>query len=44
VPVEVIEATYEAALGELASPGSLTPDIVRAGRRCEEEMTAAATY
>lgn len=27
VPIEVENATYEAALRELASPGSLTPDV-----------------
>ena len=27
VPVEIEKATYEAALRELASPGSLTPDV-----------------
>jgi len=28
VPVEVLQATYEAALRELARPGSLSPDFV----------------
>lgn len=28
VPIEIIHATYEAALRELASPGSLSPDFV----------------
>lgn len=45
VPVEIIEATYEAALRELASPGSLTPDIVRADRVISERVgSLAVTY
>jgi hypothetical protein len=31
VPVEIINATYEAALRELVSPGSLNPDIAVGG-------------
>jgi hypothetical protein len=45
VPVEIIEATYEAALRELAGPGSLTPDIVRADRVISERVgSLAVTY
>ena len=43
--MEIIEATYEAALRELASPGSLTPDIVRADRVISERVgSLAVTY
>lgn len=33
VPVEVFNATYEAALRELVSPGSLLPDYTPSGQR-----------
>lgn len=49
VPVEVEQATYEAALRELAAPGSLSPDFVAASTvkrqkvgPIEEEFSVAA--
>ncbi len=38
IPTEVKEATYEAALRELASPGSLSPDFVAAQQVTREKV------
>lgn len=38
VPVEVEYATYEAALRELAEPGSLSPDFVPSGQVIKEKV------
>ncbi|WP_414461816.1 DnaT-like ssDNA-binding protein [Hyphomicrobium sp. DY-1] len=38
VPVEVLSATYEAALRELADPGSLSPDLILAERVISERV------
>ena len=38
VPAEVEQATYEAALRELASPGSLSPDFVPAEQVTKEKV------
>jgi hypothetical protein len=46
IPVEVIHATYEAALREQANPGTLTPDIDYTARRqsVRVEGAIAVTY
>jgi hypothetical protein len=45
VPIEIIEATYEAALREANAPASLTPDIVKADRVIAERVgSLAVTY
>src|SRR5262245_8426690 len=45
VPCQLIEATYEATLRELASVGSLTPDIVKADCVISERVgSLAVTY
>jgi hypothetical protein len=38
VPVEVENATYEAALRELVTPGSLSPDFVPSGQVIKEKV------
>jgi hypothetical protein len=38
VPLEVQHATYEAALRELVSPGSLTPDYVASAQTIREKV------
>lgn len=38
VPVEVRNATYEAALRELQTPGSLSPDFVPSGQVVKEKV------
>lgn len=38
VPVEIKSATFEAALRELASPGSLAPDFTRQGQTTMEKV------
>lgn len=43
VPAEIEQATYEAALRELASPGSLSPDYVAADRVVSERVGSLAT-
>ncbi len=41
IPVEVIHATYEAALREQATPGTLTPDVNFAARRQSVAISGA---
>lgn len=43
VPREVLNATYEAALRELASPGSLTPDYVASQQVISETVGPIST-
>lgn len=38
VPIEVEHATYEAALRELVSPGSLSPDFIPGGQVTKEKV------
>jgi hypothetical protein len=38
IPVEVLNATFEAALRELATPGSLSPDYVASERVTSEQV------
>lgn len=38
IPAEVLNATYEAALRELASPGSLSPDFVPSSQVTKEKV------
>ena len=42
VPVEILYATYEAALREIASPGSLAPDYTLAGAVKSERVGSIA--
>lgn len=43
VPVEIVNASYEAALRELASPGSLTPDFVASQQVISETVGPIST-
>jgi hypothetical protein len=45
IPIEVVNATYEAAYREQVSPGSLMPDYVASGRVVSEQVgSLAVTY
>jgi hypothetical protein len=43
VPIEIIEATYEAALREDAAPGLLSQDIVKADHVISEGVDSLST-